>query len=191
MHTDGPLVVALIGVPGSGKTSFSLETADRLTAVRVNGDEAKAELFGSVNEANKKDGQQKRRKDQAFGLVYSRAESALASDRNLVCDFNHDKRSARDRVRELASKYGASCWFAWMRTPVETAVARCVSRWQTDPRPDVVYADWDTANRSVLSTLAILEAPTTDENVVILNACLPTHQLVSSFLCGASMRFYA
>lgn len=172
--TPPDMIIAMIGVPGSGKTTFARAATEMLDARRVNRDQIKAELCGSV---------------VAFDvivnagcyrlfaisqqLVRERVEEALAAGSVVVLDVNHDRRPARDRVRLLAERHNTPCVFVWMRSPARLAIERCVRRWREAASPEVVYADLDTATLSVQHHLAKLEPPT-DENYITVDSKCPT-----------------
>ena len=154
----------MIGVPGSGKSTFARAAAVRCDAVRVNRDLIKAELCDSVVAFDTIVGAGGYRLvPMSQQLVRERAETALAAGTSVVLDVNHGRRPARDRVRAMAEHHGTECMFVWMQAPAQLAIARCIHRWETTASPDVVYADHETATASVEHHLAKLEPPTSEQ----------------------------
>lgn len=150
-------------------------------AVRVNRDQIKAELCGSVVAFDTiVDAGGYRLVPISQRLVQERADAALAAGSTVVLDVNHDRRPARDRVRAMAERHGTKFLFIWMHTPAQLAIERCVRRWETTTSPDVVYADHDTATASVEHHLAKLEPPTSEDHIVI-DAQQPTSEQLACF----------
>lgn len=171
----------MIGVPGSGKSTFARAAAEMLDAVRVNRDQIKAELCGSVVAFDTIGAAGcYRLVPISQELVRERAHTALAGGGSVVLDINHDRRPARDRARAMAERHEAECVFVWMRAPARLAIERCIRRWATTTSPDVVYADHETASASVEHHLTRLEPPTS-ENHIAIDAQQPTSEQLACF----------
>ena len=107
MRPGQQLAVSLVAPPATGKTTFALALCEHIDAVRVNGDSTKAHIWGDLSTANRRDGQKQQRHDQAYAVVYRRAERALRTGRHLVRDYQHSTALERERARALADAYGA------------------------------------------------------------------------------------
>ena len=180
------LAVSLVAPQATGKTTFALALCERIGAVRVNGDAVKADIWGDLSTANCRDGEHRQRHDQAYEIVYRQAEQALAVGKHLVRDYIHDTALERERARALADAYGAYYVLAWLHVPVEVAVARYLSRCETDPdRRDIVRGDRRKAAESIrrVEAMLVLEPPP-PPRCVRLDAARPTDELVTDLLCA-------
>ena len=184
LRTGQQLVVILLGWPGSGKSTFSRLLCDRTGAARVNGDLAKAELFGSLIAAHdESDGLRPERHRQAYALVERQAEEYLAAGRHLVRDYNHDLRAARDRSRAHARRHGALPVVAWIWTPPGIAAERFRTRPAGRDIPDPAHAGKD-----IGEAVAKLEPPRGDEACVVLDGLARPDDSVSRFAAAVGLQ---
>ena len=157
---------------------------DRIGAVRVNGDAVKADLWGDVMTANRRDDERQKRHDQAYEIVYRQAEEALAAGRHLVRDYVHDGALERERARALADAYGAYYVLVWLHVPVDVAGARYLNRCETGAdRRDIVRGDRSRAAESIGRVEAKLAVePPPPPRCVRLDASRPPDVLVAELL---------
>ena len=175
--------MSLVAPQATGKTTIALALCERIGAVRVNGDAVKADIWGDLSTANRRDGEHRQRHDQAYEIVYRQAEQALAAGKHLVRDYIHD--TALERARALAGAYNV---LAWLHVPVDVAVARYLSRCETDPdRRDIVRGDRRKAAESIRRVEAKLALePPPPPRCVRLDAARPTDELVTDLLAAVS-----
>lgn len=178
------LAISLVAPPATGKTTFALALCDRIGAVRVNGDSTKARMWGDVSRANRRDGREQQRHEQAYAVVYRRAEWALRTGQHLVRDYQHNTALERERARSLADAYGAYYVLVWLHVPTEIAVTRHLERRRLAPgSADTV--DWDrdrAADRIRHSERKLILEPPPPPRCVRLDATRSPGELVVSFL---------
>ena len=163
---DQQLLVMMVGIPGSGKTSFARPLADRLNAYRFNMDLLRGEIYGTANRQEYIDWHQREEKrlkleapdretidqfwrqqlERQWQAIDDRLTTNLAAGRSIVIDSSEDQRSNRDTNRELADRYQVPAVVAWMQIPHEAAVGRATSRQLTAdsypfPTPDKAEAE--------------------------------------------------
>ena len=137
------LLILMVGIPGSGKTTFARELTAKLDASRLNLDLLRGELYGTANRQD-----QKRYNQQACAGLERQAIAAyhrtkhdrlqaafnqklilnLEAGRSVVIDSSQDNRARRDRRRQTAEQYGALSMIVWMQTPYERAIKRATHR---------------------------------------------------------------
>jgi predicted kinase len=78
------ILCVLIGLPGSGKTTWARQIADRLNIVVVGSDEVRCEF--QANAQNPLNG------DAVFAEVERRARILLQADRSVILDATHYRR---------------------------------------------------------------------------------------------------
>ena len=125
-----PLLLMFLGSPGSGKSYFARAVANKLNAVRINGDSMRLSMFGSREETERiyKSGNRAVLNDYVFnGLDYV-AEQIIMRGHDVVYDAHHNKRTDREKLEEIAIKHNAKPILIWIRTPFEIALQRCQSR---------------------------------------------------------------
>ena len=116
--------IVLIGIPGSGKSTYVEKNLHRVSKQRVVcPDDIRAELTGSVT--NQKMNQ------EVFLLAYERAKLALRDNRVLIFDATnaqkHDRTSLLDYLRKQVGDEG---WIEgiWFKTPLDECLANNLSR---------------------------------------------------------------
>lgn len=187
---DGQLLsAAMLGVPGAGKTSFSTELCSRLGpwSVRVNGDSAKARLWGTLDNSYRGGPElAEMRHQQAYAGIHRRAESALRRGCHLVRDYRHDSPAEQNRASRLAAAHGAYHVIAWIIVPVDAALERTQSRLTHDP---VNCPGWgqDEASRIITAADRRLVLPA-EGTYVTLNGLQPVSDLVDAFLDAIGLR---
>ena len=187
------LAVSLVAPPATGKTTFALALCDRIGAIRVNGDSTKARMWGDVSRANRRDGREQQRHDQAYAVVYRRAELALRTGQHLVRDYQHNTALERERARALADAYGAYHVLVWLQVPTDVAVTRHLNRRRHRPDSrDTV--DWNRAaaqDRIRHSEAKLALEPPPPPRCVRLDATRAPNELVTDFLTAIGYQFPA
>ena len=151
------IVIMMLGVPGSGKTTFARQLADKLNWQRLNRVALRRELFGS--RATLKLAEDEDRLEQA------RNQQLLATirpGRSIICDYQHSTKAKRHATCQLAKEIGALPILVYVKTPPNLAIQRGTTRVGWDSiRRDELYM-----RRLVADALTRFEAP--DESEVVL-----------------------
>lgn len=118
-----PSLILLVGIPGSGKTTYSEQYIEKHPdAVHLSSDKIRAELWG--NEATQGDN------NEVFSLMQSRAIEALNNGMSVVYDATNITRKDRSYIVTLCPKFAkieAHVVFA----PIETCIERDAARERT------------------------------------------------------------
>lgn len=113
-----PLVVALVGLPGSGKTTLAGFLRARFGLREINRDRIRAALFPADDgsEANK---------HQANAAVRAVLEANCMLGIGCVMDgMTLGRRADRDGLRHIVEKHSALFILLWLDCPLEIAAAR-------------------------------------------------------------------
>ena len=173
----------MVGLPGAGKSTFSKLLCRRIGAQRVNGDLAKAKIFGSVDKANYEgDGKRDDRHRQAYKKVHAEAESILKQSRHLVRDYQHNGFATRAGAHKLALAHDAYHVVAWLEIDPEVSTARALARAQKPSGPDIPIWDQDRAVKATAKCLAKRDPARNDENIIWVDATISPDSQVDLFL---------
>ena len=114
-----PVAVAIMGLPGAGKTVVAAELQRRVAGMRrVSRDELRAELLERPDYGDAE-------KRMLLGAVLERTERHLASGRDVVLDgLTFSRRAERDALAAAAAKHGAAAVFALLELPLDVARRR-------------------------------------------------------------------
>jgi predicted kinase len=96
---SGPRLVVLVGLPGSGKSSWAAWASAEQNCQVVSADDIRLELFGSLREANAGG-----RKNHArvFRLLHERLAGALGAGQVAIADATNLYSHAREPLYKLA-----------------------------------------------------------------------------------------
>lgn len=98
-----PKLLVLVGLPGSGKSTWARQMAKEHGCQVVSSDEVRLELWGELQ------GVQSREKhEEVFSLVHQRLLRALLESRVAVADATNIYGHARDSLYQLAREAGVS-----------------------------------------------------------------------------------
>lgn len=138
-------VIAGIGVPGCGKTTYLKPFAGAKGMVYISPDEIREELTGDARDHT--------REVDVWRIVHERLKEALA-DKDVVVDATYskarDRRELIDRAREAGADEVIAYWFD---TPIGTCIER--NRGRSRVVPEIVIANMYRRLRS--------NPPTTEE----------------------------
>lgn len=115
-----PTLYVLIGIPGSGKSTWARENAQRLHAVVVSSDSVRRDL--RAHGQNPLDG------DLVFADVEHRAREQLRAGRSVILDATHSLRKYRTYALYLAGDFHARRIAIWFDVPLEVCLRRNVQR---------------------------------------------------------------
>lgn len=107
----------LIGVQGSGKSTWARAHADRLNAVVVASDEIRNELEAAGMDAMGLG-------DHVFAILEGRVDRLLAQGRSVLADATHARRAWRANVLAIARRRHARRIAIWLDLPLEVVRER-------------------------------------------------------------------
>jgi predicted kinase len=125
-YFDRPILVMFTSIPGSGKSYFARQAAERMGAVRLSSDAFRPAMFGSVEawrEAEEKFGRRPML-NQLFGAMDYASEQVLLAGNDLMYDTNTNKREYRRVQDQRAHKSGAVAIVIQLEVPYEVALQR-------------------------------------------------------------------
>lgn len=112
-----PLLIMLYGYPGAGKTHFARQLCELVSAVHVQGDRIRSELFENPRYDKQED-------DIVGHLAEYMSYEFLQAGVSVIYDINAMRASERRRLRDLASKAKAQPFLIWLQIDPESALAR-------------------------------------------------------------------
>lgn len=180
MSSDRPLLVMLLGVPGSGKTHFSQQLAARLGGVRLNSDAMRLAIFGSLEVMDKlyNSGDRSKLNAYTFGAMDYVTDQLLASRVSVIYDAIHTKRADRLKQEAAAKKHGAVPVLLRVSVPREVAVRRTVER---PAAGDARQFTPEKAEEVIRHFEDTTESPLESELVIDINGELPFEEQFRSF----------
>lgn len=118
-----PSLILLVGIPGSGKTTYAEKyIKNNPNTVHLSSDKIRAELWG--NEATQGDN------NEVFSLMQTRAIDALNNGQSVVYDATNITRKDRSYIITLCPKFAKiECHVIW--APIEICIERDEARERT------------------------------------------------------------
>jgi len=179
-YFERPVLVMFTSIPGSGKSYFARQAAERMQAVRLCSDALRPAMFGSIEawrEAEANNGRQAML-GQLFGAMDYASTQILAAGNDLIYDTNTTKREYRSAEEKRAEKFGATAVVVHIETPYEVALKRGQDR---EEQPDQ-----NRHNEEVMRGLIDRMKAETDpfdpaERVVNLDGQVPFEEQFTSF----------
>jgi predicted kinase len=160
-----PTVVALMGLPGAGKSTVAAHLAARLALRRVDRDEIRAALFPRCDYSVLE-------KRAAFRSLLHALEVNCALGHSSVIDgMTFSRRRDVERVARTIEPFGARLLPVWLDVPAETARAR-IAR---DIASGVPHVAADRTPGLVDEVLQRLQLP--DARVAVIDASKPVDQV--------------
>ena len=114
----------MVGLPGSGKTTFAKKLAQQHNAVLFSPDDWQFKLFGNdINDPTHDENHTKIEK-----LMWDVAQDILKTGTDVILDFGCWAKEERDDFRKKAHKSGANFKIHFMDTPLEEIWTRLEKR---------------------------------------------------------------
>lgn len=107
----------MLGFPGAGKTTVSKMIKQQTGAVHLWADHERRQRFGEPTHSHEEN-------LKLYAELNTVTEGLLAEGGNVIFDTNFNFYRDRERLRQIASKYGAQTIVIWVRTPKELARER-------------------------------------------------------------------
>lgn len=192
-------LVIMVGIPGSGKTTFAGQLAGALGAYRLNMDLLRGELFQTANRQEQIEYNRtqtaglsppdqrawhEEKNRQVSELFDKKLELHLSASQSVVVDASSDSRKQRDRLYRAAEQFGALPVVVWMQVPCKLAIDRATNReLKSDSYP---FAKDHLAREEIDRCLARLDRPTDDEPVALVDGQDDIGQQLKAFAnCAA------
>lgn len=163
------LLIALYGLPFSGKTTLAKQLAGRLPATMLAYDWtwARVKPPAQVPELDNT-----AEWNEVMDIVYGEIRDELHQGHSVVFDHINHTRRDRNRLHTLAREAGAKAAIVYMDVPIELTKQRRASNQLTQERFDVtspnlakVYQAW--------------EAPAPDEQLIVYYPAMPIEKLIA------------
>ncbi len=123
--TKEPIIVAFIGLIGSGKSSVAKELADRIGAIVIEGDAIRIELR-----------KQKERYERTRAIAEDVAFDVIKSGGNVILDSDFVDEKKRASLREKARKAGVRVVFIRTHCDLDVVVGRVLTATYSDTVDD-------------------------------------------------------
>ncbi len=157
---DQPILFETLGLPGSGKTTFSRKFAKEFHFLHLNSDRIRRALFIKPQYT-------KTEHDLVFPVMDALAHDALKNGISVIYDANSTKRAYRRAMMRTAKKYGARFFLLTFEISVATAKKRlgmrrrCTSKVCRDYHPPAPIAVLERLKTSI-------EKPSANEPTIFI-----------------------
>jgi predicted kinase len=130
---EKPTIIIFLGLPGSGKSHFARSISDRYGLVRLNSDAMRTSIFGSREKTTEiyHSGDRYILNSYVFNAIDYATEELLAKGQSVIQDANHNQRSNRKNLEELAARYNGAVVLLHIKTPEDIAMQRAQERVET------------------------------------------------------------
>ena len=135
------MIIQIIGLPGSGKTTLAKELADRINAIHLNADEVRAELNKDLGFAPEDRIEQARRMGALSRLLSKQGY-------HVVVDFINP-------TEETRAAFGKPDKVIWMNRKPIRDFPDTTAMWQVPANPDLTFDD--TTEYDVAARLTIID----------------------------------
>lgn len=154
-----PLLIIVMGVPGSGKTFFGRQFAEQYNLPRISEDVIRFELF----EQPQFDKDEYEIIDR---IVHYTLAQMMKTKQSVICEGLFLRLEQRKQLYELASLCGYHTLTVWLQTDAETAMTRAARRDRRSPDSKFSYPiDQETFTRIART----LQRPVTKEPVLVIS----------------------
>ena len=125
-----PILMMMLGYPGSGKSYFARNLSEKYGFVRLNADGMRTSMYGSIEA-----GSAPEFKQALFGALDYSASQILLAGHSVVYDNQLRRRSDRQSKTTIAEEAGAEAVVVWVKTPSAIAIERATTRDNTSDQP--------------------------------------------------------
>jgi predicted kinase len=175
-----PILIASIGLPGSGKTTFLKRFASEQRWFYFRNDDARRRII-------KHPVHNQEEHDQLGRLANYLFDQLLGIGISCAYDVNLNQRRHRASYAELAESHGAQFWIVWFKVPIELAKERVTRRAAEAEGEEKAY--FNTFRPDLVDHIQQeLQLPTPDERVVEIDGTAPYEQQLRQVLAAISPR---
>ena len=145
------MIIQIIGLPGSGKTTLALSLKERVNAIHVNADEVRSDLSSDLGFSEGDRLEQARRLGAVARLLSGQGHTVIV---DFVCP-----------TQETRAAFGSADIVVWMETISESRFADTNSIWEAPTNFDIRFSDLEQESKAdtIISTFNLFDwsAPTT------------------------------
>ena len=146
-------MVVMLGYPGSGKTSFGRQLADRINACCLDGDAIKRDFKKQATDEATED---------LWETHYGELQrSAINSGQSIIQANQHNNLDHRRKLADWAKSLGYQFVIAWLKAPRGVAIERLIERGGSGP--GFSPADRTQASKRIDWILTNFDPPAEDE----------------------------
>lgn len=121
LSLDRPLIIVMLGVPGSGKSYFARQFSDMFSAPMVSFDRLRFELFAEPLFSKDEETIIER-------VAITQIEELVKTKKTFMIDGGMNVRTSRAEVEKIAKQAGYGTLVIWVQTDEQTAQARSMRR---------------------------------------------------------------
>ncbi len=130
-----PLLVLLVGLPGTGKSRLARRLGTALEAQVVESDRVRKQLFAEPRYTGGEHA-------AVYGWCHTVLRSALVVGRSVIFDATNLDERVRRRVYDIAEQCGARLAIVWATCPRSVVQERMLRRQERRDVDDLSDADW-------------------------------------------------
>lgn len=116
-----PLVIMVVGLPGSGKSFFARQFADMFGAPLVSADYVRHTLFPESKYTSEEDA-------YVQTLTQNQLTELFKTSKTMLVDGGANTRAARTKIEQQAKIHGYGTLVVWVQTDEPTAISRSLKR---------------------------------------------------------------
>lgn len=121
MHLCYPIIIAIFGLPGTGKTTFSQKLSEHLGLEHLNTDIIRSDM-------DKHEQYDEKDKVLIYDEMFDRTKSELREGKSIIVDGTFYKSKLRERFKELAREYDTTVKWIEVYANAETVKERISKR---------------------------------------------------------------
>lgn len=177
-----PIIVLFVGVPGSGKTTFARQLADKLQAIILNSDAVRMAMWGSleaIQATHQNPEERKAANGLTFGAMNYAAQQALAAGVSVIYDCNANHIWERQEKHDIAKEQGAVSVVVRIRVPYDTSLIRVQQREESHDQRRISP---EKARKVLDRFVAEIEEPTAREKVIEIDGGAPFDEQYQAFI---------
>jgi len=176
---NNPYLFMFLGYPGSGKTYFAKQLAEKMNIARFNADATRVAAMGTIEKARDFDQKTGLLNSIVFGVIDYATVQVLETGNSVIGDYQHNARIFRAKREALAHRHGAKAVVVWLKTPRNIAVQRGAAR---DELLDQRQHSLEKMEALVDKYMNLIEVPGSDELVIEIDGTLSFEQQYESFM---------
>jgi len=175
-----PVIFTFLGIPGSGKTYFARNLAQKTATVRLSSDAMRLAIFGSLEGIAQAYNSDDREivNTYTFGAIDYVVNELLSNGQDVVYDAHYNQRSKREELEKIAQKNNAQVILVRINTPYDIALQRGQNR---EAAPDQRKLDEHHMREVIERHRANTDEPLSSENVIDVSGEVPFDEQYKSF----------